>query len=71
MEAYQAIAIRLASHAEELAGLRERLETGKMDGPLYNTARLTRHMELAYLRMYADYRAGIKPRGFSVQPISG
>jgi predicted O-linked N-acetylglucosamine transferase (SPINDLY family) len=71
MQEYRKIAVRLANDPGVLAGLRKQLELGKRNGPLYDTARLTRHMERAYLRMFEDYRTGRPAAGFSVEPIDG
>jgi predicted O-linked N-acetylglucosamine transferase (SPINDLY family) len=73
MDAYVATAVDLAGDPARLASLRAAVARGRDTGPLYDTARLTRHMELAYERMVADYCAGRAPRHFAVtaQPSAG
>ena len=66
---YRAIAIRLGRDVDERGRLRRRLEAAKNSTPLYDTARLTRHMELAYRTMYRNHLAGASPRGFRVPPV--
>ncbi|MGD1977744.1 MAG: tetratricopeptide repeat protein [Gammaproteobacteria bacterium] len=66
---YRAVAIRLGRDADERARLRRRLEAARRCTPLYDTARLTRHMELAYRTMYRNHLAGASPRSFKVPPL--
>jgi len=68
-DAYRAIAIRLGRDAVERRALRDRLENAKRTSPLYDTARLTRHMERAYARMRRRFMDGLPPEGFRVAPL--
>jgi predicted O-linked N-acetylglucosamine transferase (SPINDLY family) len=68
LDEYRDIAIRLATNHDELARIRERLETNRLTTPLYDTARLTRHMEAAYEIMYQRWIDGLEPTHFSVPP---
>ena len=70
-EHYRETAIRLALDEDTRRHLRSRLEIAKGSSPLYDTARLTRHMEEAYLTMYEQFLAGRPPLGFSVPAIEG
>ena len=45
---YEALALRLATHAQELAALRQRLNQQGRASALFDTARLTRHLEQAF-----------------------
>jgi len=47
MDDYVRIAVELAGDPERLKAIRERLAVGRANSPLYDTARLTRHMEKA------------------------
>lgn len=66
---YRAVAVRLGRDAAERRSLRERLEIAKGSTPLYDTARLTRHMERAYEKMFRTFLSGRPPRGFRVPPL--
>ena len=50
--------------------LRQRLEQHRRRSPLYDTARLTRHMEAAYEFMFDTYAAGRPPAHYAVRPMS-
>lgn len=63
---YRAIAIRLGQNPAERRAIRKRLDAAKYSSPLYDTGRLTRHMELAYGRMYDRFVEGLRPEGFRV-----
>jgi predicted O-linked N-acetylglucosamine transferase (SPINDLY family) len=69
LEDYRDTAIRLARYRDELARIRERLEMNRLTTPLYDTARLTRHMEAAYETMYQRWIDGRGPAHFSVPAI--
>jgi hypothetical protein len=47
--------------------LKEKLEKNKKDAPLFDTTRLTRHMERAYERMHERARQGLGAQAFEVQ----
>jgi len=66
---YRAVAIRLGRDPVERQAIRERLDAAKRSSPLYDTARLTRHMERAYVRMYRRFMQGLPPEGFRVPPL--
>ncbi|UCC14714.1 MAG: hypothetical protein JSW21_01785, partial [Gammaproteobacteria bacterium] len=68
MDSYVEIASRLAATPLELKSIRDRLEVGKENSPLYDTARLTRHMEDAYQRMYQIHMSGESAHEFTVPP---
>jgi protein O-GlcNAc transferase len=68
-ETYRAIAIRLGRDESARRALRTRLESAKRASVLYDTARLTRHMERAYSRMYRRFVDGLPPEGFRVPPL--
>ncbi len=68
MDSYVEIASRLARAPSELKSIEDRLEAGKTTSPLYDTARLTRHMEDAFEHMVRIYMSGEPPCGFAVSP---
>ncbi|MGY4402850.1 tetratricopeptide repeat protein [Bradyrhizobium sp. USDA 3315] len=60
-EAYERMAVDLATDPSRLAALRTRLAANRLTAPLFDTKRFTRHIEAAYTTMYARHRAGIAP----------
>jgi protein O-GlcNAc transferase len=52
LESYQALAIRLARQRAELRALRAKLEQNRATKPLFDTARFTRNIECAFVRMW-------------------
>jgi protein O-GlcNAc transferase len=66
LAAYEALALRLAGDAEQLAGLRRRLAEGRATMPLFAADRFRQHLEDAYARMHALARAGARPQSFAV-----
>ena len=51
-EAYEATALRLARHPDELAALRARLGQARKTSALFDADRHRRHVETAYATMY-------------------
>jgi predicted O-linked N-acetylglucosamine transferase (SPINDLY family) len=67
---YEALALRLARDPEHLARLRGRLMHNRGTHPLFDTARYTRQLEAAYLRMHELRKAGQPPTAFSIATSS-
>jgi protein O-GlcNAc transferase len=67
-QAYEALALRLASDATLLSGLRDRLARNRLSYPLFDTDRSRRHIEAAYAKMMQLWQQGERPRSFSVIP---
>jgi protein O-GlcNAc transferase len=63
---YEALALALAREPARLQGLRQGLAQARSTAPLFDTARSTRHLEDAFARMAARWRAGLKPMAFDV-----
>jgi predicted O-linked N-acetylglucosamine transferase (SPINDLY family) len=63
---YEAIALALARDAEALARVRTKLETNRSTAPLFDTARITRNLEMAYTTMWERTRRGEPPESFIV-----
>ncbi len=70
LEAYRDLAVALASKPRRMIELRQRLEVQRERSPLYDTARLTRHMEAAYKFMFDTYVAGRPPAHYAVPAAS-
>jgi len=60
-QAYEALAIELATHPEKLAAIRSKLATNRLTTPLFDTQMYTRHIEAAYKMMYERYQVDLPP----------
>jgi predicted O-linked N-acetylglucosamine transferase (SPINDLY family) len=65
-EAYEALAMELATDAGRLGQLRRRLAENRLEAPLFDARRFARHLESAYARMVERYRAGLPPEHIRV-----
>lgn len=63
---YERKALHLARHPQELAVIRARLVANRLSAPLFDSARITRHLEAAYRTMRDRALRGEVPAGFSV-----
>lgn len=63
---YEALALKIARDPALCAALKEKLARNRNAFPLFDTARLTRHVEAAYERMWQTYRDGRSPASFAV-----
>jgi predicted O-linked N-acetylglucosamine transferase (SPINDLY family) len=66
LEAYEATARRLAAQPAELRSLKAQLEAHRLDCRLFDSKRLCRNIEAAYLEMWEIHKRGEAPRGFAV-----
>jgi len=60
-QAYEALAIELATNPEQLISIKEKLARNRLTKPLFDTQRFTRSIEAAYTAMYQRYQAGFPP----------
>jgi protein O-GlcNAc transferase len=60
--------LKLANERDLLAAIRQRLHRNRETSPLFDTGRLSRHIESAYVTMLEMLRRGEPPRGFAVDP---
>jgi len=67
---YEALALRLARSPVELMRLRTRLAINRLTSPLFDTARLCRHLEAAYTMMWERWRRGEAPESFRISPLN-
>jgi len=58
---YEELAVRLATHPDELERVREKLARHRLDAPLFNTARYIRNLESAYEQIHERSQAGLAP----------
>ena len=61
LEAYERLAVELATHPEKLAAIKSKLADSRLTTPLFDTGPFTRHIEAAYAAMYERARAGLAP----------
>ncbi len=61
LDEYQAKALHLASHPEELAALRQRLLRARNSEPYFDMTAFARHLESLYQRMWDRYEANLEP----------
>jgi predicted O-linked N-acetylglucosamine transferase (SPINDLY family) len=68
LDEYEALALRLTTEPNLLAGLRQRLALNRSTMPLFDIAQYTADLEAAYTQMSETWRAGRSPAAFSVPP---
>jgi protein O-GlcNAc transferase len=61
LDAYQQMAVELASSYERLQIVKTGLAKNRLSAPLFDTALYTKHIEAAYGAMYERYQAGLPP----------
>ena len=67
-EEYENLAIKLATHPEKLALIKDKLARNRLTTLLFDTELFTRHIESAYKKMYERYQAGLPPDHIHVPP---
>jgi predicted O-linked N-acetylglucosamine transferase (SPINDLY family) len=67
MEAYEALALKLARDPDLLGSYRERLQRNRDTCPLFDCERFTRNLETAYITMIERWQAGLPPGPFEVE----
>ncbi len=67
-QAYEDLAIALSQDPARLASIRQKLAQNRATAPLFDTPRFTRHIEDAFLQMYARAQAGLPPDHIRVVP---
>ena len=60
-EAYERMAIDLATHPEKLAPIKRKLADNRLATPLFDTKNFTKHIEAAYAAMHERHQAGLAP----------
>ena len=60
-DAYEQMAIDLATNPEKLAAIKHKLAENRLTTPLFDTKLFTKHIEAAYAAMYERYQAGLPP----------
>ena len=59
--AYEALAVELATNTEKLAATKDKLARNRLTTPLFDTQRFIGHIEAAYTAMYRRHQAGLAP----------
>ncbi|HML09909.1 MAG TPA: tetratricopeptide repeat protein [Stellaceae bacterium] len=70
LEDYEEVALALAEDRVRLGTIRAKLARNRDTFPLFDTARLCRHIESAYETMVARHRRGEPPASFAVERIA-
>jgi protein O-GlcNAc transferase len=68
LEDYEALALKLASDSNMLAGAKARLVANRATYPLFDSDRFRRHIEAAYKTMWDIYQRGEQPASFAIEP---
>jgi protein O-GlcNAc transferase len=68
LDEYEALALKLATDPVVIAAVRQKLDGNRKTYPLFNTYRLRRHIEKAYMTMWDIAQRGDPPRSFAVDP---
>jgi predicted O-linked N-acetylglucosamine transferase (SPINDLY family) len=66
---YEQLALELLHDRPRLAALRSRIASARSSATLFNTARLTRHLEAAYRHMHQTYQQHLPVQHFAVQDL--
>ena len=61
LEAYEQMAIDLATNPEKLAVIKRKLAANRLTTPLFDTKLHTKHIEAAYTAIYERHQAGLAP----------
>ena len=59
LEAYEQMAIDLATHPERLLAIKRKLAENRHTTPLFDTKLFTKHIEAAYTMIYERYKTGL------------
>jgi protein O-GlcNAc transferase len=68
---YEALAVKLATDAPMLAGIKAKLARNRTVYPLFDSTRFTRHVEAALIQMWQRSQQGERPISFAVEPQPG
>jgi protein O-GlcNAc transferase len=69
LSVYEETAVRLAQDREALADLRARVAAARTSSPLYDTPRMVRDLERAFLAMWARHEQGEPPAPIVVESL--
>jgi predicted O-linked N-acetylglucosamine transferase (SPINDLY family) len=63
---YEAKAIELAMHPENLKIIKAKLEKNRLTTALFDTVRFTKNMETAFTQIYESYQADLAPENIHI-----
>jgi protein O-GlcNAc transferase len=66
LDAYERLAVRLASHPAEHQKIKAKLSLNRLTEPLFDTPGFVGHLEAAYQKMWRIFTAGQAPQQFEV-----
>ena len=66
LDEYESLALRIAHDSELRTALKSKLASHRTTWPLFDTARMTRHIEKAFNEMWRRHCAGEAPASFAV-----
>ena len=66
LEAYETLALQLATHPAQLQDLRHKLAAQRDTSALFDTPQFVANLEKAYLQMYERYRQGLPPAAMAI-----
>jgi protein O-GlcNAc transferase len=69
LEEYEMFALKLANDRAYFSAIKAKLASNRNTCPLFDTARITRHLERAYEIMWQRQQHGEKPESFAVDPL--
>ncbi len=69
LDEYETLALRAAQDVGYLASIKKRVGSNRITYPLFDTARFTRHIEIAFQLMHERLKSGRSPVPMTVQPI--
>ena len=67
-EAYEALAVDLATAPTKLKAIREKIISQRATAPLFNTKLFTQHFEQALEAMYQRHQSGLPPAAITIKP---
>jgi predicted O-linked N-acetylglucosamine transferase (SPINDLY family) len=70
LEAYEKLALALATDAKRLSGIREKLAQNRNTSPLFDSDRYRRHIEAAFKIMWERQQRGENPTSLTVEAIA-
>jgi predicted O-linked N-acetylglucosamine transferase (SPINDLY family) len=68
---YEALALALARDPARLGAIKTKLRRNRADCALFDTARMTRNLEAAYIQMWLRYQRGLPPTTFAADGMRG
>ena len=67
-EDYERLAIDLAKNSQKLKAIKDKLNSNRLNEPLFDTPLFAKHLEAAYTKMFENYQADSIPDHFYIKP---